>query len=195
MSCSLLVGTIHYSEPMGLNKAIKILEAVLPEPGIGVTYLCIGSDLSTGDSFGPLTGTLLKRMGVPGVIGTLEETVHAKNLEEKLKQIPAGHHVVAIDATMGRLNDVGNIYFLKGPLRPGTAMNKKLPEVGDSTIVFNVAPAGFANFILLGCASLNKVWQGANLLARSICVVNYRRKRMLGSKTPAESIAFKSAAD
>ncbi|MCG8402739.1 MAG: spore protease YyaC [Firmicutes bacterium] len=178
-----LIESIHYGDRTGLYKVIQTLEKILPEPGVNVTYLCIGSDLSTGDCFGPLTGTLLHRLGVPGVTGTLDQTVHAKNLVEKISQIPPDDYIVAVDATLGRIGDVGRLSFINAPLRPGAAMKKDLPPVGHISVVFNAAPAGFANFLVLGCASLNKVWQGANLLARGIGVVSFRRKKTLTTRT------------
>jgi len=177
MTREILADTIHYSEGLGLSKVIRALEVLLPAQDVEVTYLCIGSDLSTGDSFGPLTGTLLKRMGVTGVLGSLDDTVHAKNIADKIEQVPENHFVVAIDAIMGRHKELGCITFINGPLHPGAAMKKNLPPVGDVSILFNVAPAGFANFVMLGCVSLNTVWQGANLLARGISVVSYRREK------------------
>jgi len=177
MTGKTLAEAVHYSEKLGLSKVIRALEVILPAQDVEVTYLCIGSDLSTGDSFGPLTGTLLKRMGITGVLGSLDDTVHAKNMANRIEQVPKGHFVVAIDATMGRHKELGRISFINAPLRPGAAMKKNLPPVGDVSILFNVAPAGFANFMMLGCASLNTVWQGANLLARGISVVSYRRNK------------------
>ncbi len=176
MNKEILTEKIHYAEKFGLSKVILALEAVLPTRDVEVAYLCIGSDLSTGDSFGPLTGTLLKRTGVTGVFGSLDDTIHAKNMADRIAQVPGDRFVVAIDATMGRLREVGRFSFINGPLRPGAAMKKDLPPVGDASILFNVAPAGYANFMALGCASLNTVWQGANLLARSISVIAHRRK-------------------
>lgn len=169
--------SIHYSDRYGLVKALGCLEKILPGPGVDITYFCIGSDLSTGDCFGPLTGTFLKNMGVKNVIGTLDDTVHAKNLEEKLSQVPRGNYIVALDATVGSLSDVGKLSFIRGPIRPGAAMKKELPSVGETSVVFNVAPVGFANFLTLGCVSLNKVWLGSNLLSRAICILSYRRKK------------------
>lgn len=175
----LLVDTIHYSDRYGLTRSLHCLEKMLPAPGVDVTFVCIGSDLSTGDSFGPLTGTLLKGMGIKNVIGSLDDPIHAKNLEEKLMLIPEKSYTMAIDATVGHFRDVGKLSFLLGPVRPGAAMKKDLPPVGETSVVFNVAPLGLANFLTLNCASLNKVWQGSNLLARAICVASFRRKKAL----------------
>ncbi|WP_340371938.1 DUF1256 domain-containing protein [Peribacillus sp. FSL E2-0218] len=52
-----------------------------------MVFLCIGSDRSTGDSFGPLVGTMLKEKQVPyHVFGTLSEPVHALNLKNTLNE-------------------------------------------------------------------------------------------------------------
>lgn len=169
--------SIHYSDNMALVKSLAAIERILPEPGAEITYFCIGSDLSTGDCFGPLTGTLLKNTGAKNVIGSLDDTVHAGNLEEKLLLVPKGSFIVAVDAMMGHYREVGNLSFIKGPIKPGAAFNRELPPVGEASVVLNVAPSGFANFLVLGSCSLNKVWQGANLLARTINLVSYRRKK------------------
>ena len=48
-------------------------------------YLCIGSDRVTGDSLGPLVGTLLlKVQPTLPVIGTLTDPVHALNLNTQI---------------------------------------------------------------------------------------------------------------
>ncbi|MBF7084030.1 spore protease YyaC [Desulfallas sp. Bu1-1] len=173
---------VHFADRYGLIKAVSCLERILPGPEVETTYLCIGSDLSTGDCFGPLTGTLLKRTGFQNVVGTLDATVHAKNLEACLQQLPKEHFIVAIDATMGHYKKVGTLSFIDGPVRPGAAFDRKLPPVGDASVVFNVAPYGIANFWVLGCASLNKVWQASNLLARAINIVAYRRNKLRAPK-------------
>ena len=58
-----------------------------------VLFLCIGSDRSTGDSLGPLTGYFLKNEKLFSentdmvVVGTLMLPVHAVNLEPVLQVI------------------------------------------------------------------------------------------------------------
>lgn len=171
-----LHSSVNYDDKFALNKAIVSLETILPPPGKNISYFCIGSDSSTGDCFGPLTGTLLKRIGITNVIGSLDDTVHAKNMEEKLKQLNDGDYIMAIDATMGHYKDIGKLFFAKEPVRPGAAFQRGLAPVGDASVLFNVAANGFANFLVLGCASLNKVWIASNLLTRAISVITYRRK-------------------
>ena len=51
--------------------------------------MCIGTDRSTGDSLGPLIGYKLREKGMKNarVLGTLEEPVHAMNLEPCMEQL------------------------------------------------------------------------------------------------------------
>ena len=61
----------------------------LISPGQPIVVMCIGSDRSTGDSLGPLTGYKLKkaRLNNISVIGTLNHPVHAANLNITLKKV------------------------------------------------------------------------------------------------------------
>ncbi len=100
-----------------------------------VVFICIGSDRSIADSVGPLVGTMLKEKGIPcPVYGTLEEPVHALNLNQTLKEISRTFdHVllIAIDACIGEKDQVGSLFFKQGPLFPGKAIGKSFPPVGD----------------------------------------------------------------
>lgn len=110
-----------------------------------IVFLCIGSDRYVGDSLGPLVGTMLKESQVPyRVYGTLEEPVHAFNLKGILKEINKQFKkplIFSIDACLGDQNQVGYIIFKEGPLAPGKALEKLLPEVGDYHI------KGMVNYI------------------------------------------------
>ncbi|MFK2826427.1 spore protease YyaC [Bacillus sp. B190/17] len=100
-----------------------------------IIFLCIGSDRSTGDSLGPLVGTMLKEKQIPyHVYGTLEEPIHALNLEKVLKQIHKLHRdplIFGIDACLGNEQQIGYVFFKEEPFIPGNALNKMLPPVGD----------------------------------------------------------------
>ncbi|WP_299092602.1 spore protease YyaC [uncultured Metabacillus sp.] len=110
-----------------------------------VVFLCIGSDRYVGDSLGPLVGTMLKENQVPfRVYGTLEEPVHAFNLKGIVKEIKKQFKkslIFSIDAAIGKENHVGYVLFKEGPLLPGKAVEKMLPEVGDYHFV------GIVNYI------------------------------------------------
>jgi len=123
-----------------MNEAEQ-LDFLIPE-GKNVLFVCIGSDRCTGDSLGPLVGSDLKKLGYT-VMGTLGHTVNATNLEKTLEIIKEKYYdyfVVAIDACLGELKNVGKISIKPGPLKPGAGVGKDLPEVGDMHIV------GIVNF-------------------------------------------------
>lgn len=110
-----------------------------------IIFLCIGSDRSVGDSLGPLVGTMLKEHQVPyRIYGTLENPVHAFNLKETLKEIKKEFKkplIFSVDACLGDQNQVGYVFLKDGPLVPGKALKKVLPEVGDYHII------GMVNYI------------------------------------------------
>ena len=77
-------------------------------PGSELVCLCIGTDRSTGDSLGPLVGTMLEKMAIPSlrIYGTLDEPVHAVNLRAKLAELRrslTNPRIIAVDACLGRL--------------------------------------------------------------------------------------------
>ncbi|MFZ5645864.1 MAG: spore protease YyaC [Bacillota bacterium] len=166
----------HFEEKYIFSSLTKVFYEELPADRETV-FLCIGIDRSAGDSFGPLTGTLLKQMRVPNVVGTLHRPVHAKNLEETCEEIGTGKYVVAIDASLGSAKDLGYLAVKRSPLYPGKAMGKNLPPVGDISVFLNVNIGGIANYIFLQNASLYTVWNGADVVARSISTALYMKKK------------------
>lgn len=166
----------HFEEKFLFSSLTNIFANELPYQR-DIVFLCIGIDRSAGDSFGPLTGTLLKQMMVPNVVGTLEKPVHAKNLLETYNNIEKESFVVAIDASLGSINDLGHLVVKKGPIFPGKAMGVDLPSVGDLSIILNVNIGGIANYLLLQNSSLYMVWKGATAVARSISTALYMIKK------------------
>ncbi|QGQ48724.1 spore protease YyaC [Metabacillus sediminilitoris] len=118
-----------------LARKIKEIICQTPHEDNDIVILCIGSDRYVGDSLGPLVGTMLKESRVPfRVYGTLEEPVHAFNLKGILKEINKQFKkplIFSIDASIGDKDQVGYVRFKEGPLTPGKALEKMLPEVGD----------------------------------------------------------------
>ncbi|EGK10376.1 spore protease YyaC [Kroppenstedtia eburnea] len=149
--------------------------------------ICIGTDRSTGDSLGPLVGTQLEEMAAPflRVYGTLDEPVHAVNLENtliRLKKEMRNPRVIAVDACLGQLSSVGWIQVGNGPVRPGAGVNKQLPEVGQVHVTGIVNVAGFMEYFVLQNTRLSMVMKMANVIASAIHSVaeteNSRRKSL-----------------
>lgn len=100
-----------------------------------IVFICIGTDQSTGDSFGPFVGKYLteSEFSYP-VYGTIEHPVDALNLKQVLEIVKIQHDnpiIVAIDASVANERHIGKIFFKQGALRPGKYAMKILPMVGD----------------------------------------------------------------
>lgn len=117
-----------------LQSAINAVQ----KPYNKIIFFCIGTDRSTGDSYGPLVGHMLKqKLNNPNVeiYGTLHNPVHAINIEENLNTIDTENNlVIAIDAALGDKEEIGEIK-IKKYVRPGKGVGKKLPNVGDIGII------------------------------------------------------------
>lgn len=139
-----------------------------------IVCVCIGTDRSTGDSLGPLVGSILQKnqfhhLGT--VYGTLDEPVHALNLSDKVHLIQQHHpdsFVIAIDACLGQLKSVGSIQVSQGAMKPGAGVNKDLPEVGHLSITGIVNVSGFMEYLVLQNTRLSLVMNMAEIIAESI---------------------------
>lgn len=133
-----------------------------------IVMLCIGTDRVTGDSLGPIIGYKLSRYTPNGIViyGTLDNPVHAKNLEETINEIYSSHKnplIIAIDASLGKTESVGYLTVGKGHLRPGAGVNKHLPEVGDMFITGIVNINGMLGTISIQNTRLSIVMKMADI--------------------------------
>lgn len=162
------VPRIHVDEEEAELRLGRVLRDCLAEPWRQkqeILFLCIGTDRSTGDALGPLAGSQLAALeGATGgrvrVQGTLDAPVHASNLHEvvrTLREAPERPYVVAIDACLGRAENVGCLTVRPGPLLPGTGVNKTLPPVGDLQVLGVVNVGGFMEYFVLQNTRLSAV--------------------------------------
>jgi putative sporulation protein YyaC len=138
-----------------------------------IVVMCIGTDRSTGDSLGPLVGDMLTKwkMSDIHVFGTLDFPVHARNLEETLKNAYETYckpYIIAVDASLGVLEHVGCISVGRGPIKPGAGLKKDLPAVGDMHITGVVNTGGFMDFFVLQSTRLSVVMKMAEVIARGL---------------------------
>jgi putative sporulation protein YyaC len=110
-----------------------------------IVIVNIGTDKVIGDSVAPLLGTFLKNYSLNwSVYGTLDDPIHAVNLNEKLKIIHKTHpnaFIIGIDACLGNKKDIVPISLRESPVRPGKGVGKDLTEVGDISILARVEEA------------------------------------------------------
>lgn len=138
-----------------------------------IIFLCIGTDRSTGDSLGPLVGEKLKFLDRENIFfyGNLEKPIHAKNLSDTISYIYSTHenpYIIAIDACLGSLQNVGKVFIEAKPLFPGAAMNKDLPKVGDLSITGIVNISGALEFMVLQNTRLYTVMKLADVISNGI---------------------------
>jgi putative sporulation protein YyaC len=134
--------------------------------------LCIGSDRYIGDCLGPLVGTALEKMKLEcPIIGTLENPVHAINLRKQLSYIESTypkHKIIALDACLGAEENIGCIQLKADCLYPGKGVGKKLPAVGDLSIVGIVDSCENEEFLFLHNVRLNLIMKMSEVIAKGI---------------------------
>ncbi|HZK42865.1 MAG TPA: spore protease YyaC [Syntrophomonadaceae bacterium] len=185
--CSTLINSYsyHYDELLCFSKLEKALFSFTMEMNKDfskdIIYLCIGTDRATGDCLGPLVGTRLKTLSpLAHIFGTLENPTHATNLVHTIDYIEKTFNkplIIAVDASLGKADRIGFINVKRGGLKPGTALKKVLPEVGDFHISGVVNVAGFLEQIVLQNTRLYTVYAMANIIAKSLHLANYRYER------------------
>ena len=150
------------------------LKKTLPPAAFTPVILCIGSDLSVGDSLGPVTGTKLKeKLGGINcfVYGTLSKPITAhevKYMNEFLKSTHPNCPVIAVDAAVGIAGDIGLIKIAKRAIKPGSGANKKLSKVGDISIMGIVAERSVFNYSLFSATRLNIIYKMSEIISEGI---------------------------
>ena len=153
---------------------VLALRKILPQVEAAPVIVCIGSDLSVGDSLGPVTGTKLKER-LKGqnvyVYGTLAKPITAHEVKYTNQFIRITHPdstVIAIDAAVGTAGDIGLIKVAKRGLKPGSGANKRLAKVGDVSVMGIVAEKSLFNYSLFSATRLNIVYKMAEIIADGV---------------------------
>jgi putative sporulation protein YyaC len=157
----------------------NVLSASMKEYHKNIVFVCIGTDRSTGDSFGPLIGYKLNSLRYSNVhvFGTLDTPVHAKNLDEVLEEIRLKINkpfIIAVDACLGKMESVGYVTVGSGPIKPGSGVKKELTPVGDMNITGIVNFGGFMDFLVLQNTRLSLVMKMADIVTGGIKSVLFK---------------------
>lgn len=136
-------------------------------------FFCIGTNLVSGDSLGPLIGSQLKQLHLPhtAIYGTWEQPVHALNLEKTWKDAKKKHPgscFIAIDASFGSHKHMGHICIDNRPVLPGRGVGKNLPPIGDIAITGIVCPNCFLRHKHLERIPLSFIQRQANAITSGI---------------------------
>lgn len=165
---------VHIDSPLAGDIFRDYFHRILSDMygGSQVVVLCIGTDRSTGDSLGPLVGERLKdNCPYAEVFGNLAKPVHATNLLKTLAHLESHYidpFIIAIDASLGRSENVGTIKLAPGTLKPGAGVNKDLPEVGNFHITGIVNIGGFMEYMVLQNTRLFTVVKMADIISDGI---------------------------
>ncbi|MGI6513825.1 MAG: spore protease YyaC [Syntrophomonadaceae bacterium] len=131
-----------YTDPQLEKGLAMVLKSILGSYQNRVIVLCIGTDANIADSLGPLVGTMLVEAGsLLPIYGTLDQPLHARNLKSRLELIQKDHPgflELAVDASVGKKEEIGSIEIKNGGVHPGRALRKRLPQVGHISILGKV---------------------------------------------------------
>lgn len=157
--------------PQGVCLTLNRLLSKYNKPPV---IICIGSDLSVGDSLGPVTGTMLKQQ-LAGlncyVYGTLAKPVTAhevKYINEFMKATHPDSPIIAIDAAVGAAGDIGLIKLANAGIKPGSGANKQLATVGNVSIMGIVAEKSVFNYSLFSTTRLNIIYKMAAIISEGV---------------------------
>ncbi|MFS0821101.1 spore protease YyaC [Bacillus sp. 1P02SD] len=164
--------------------ALKINSMLPPKTDQPIVIFCIGTDRSTGDCLGPLIGSKIIEKGLSHfhVYGTLDEPIHAVNLQDKIEEMKQNYSdpfIIGIDACLGRLKSVGFITIGEGPIKPGAGVNKELTPIGDMHITGIVNVSGFMEFFVLQNTRLNLVMKLADTISNGIYRAEHKYLRKM----------------
>lgn len=126
---------VHYKNNFA---AIKIAHYIAEYLNNNSAIVCIGTDKCIIDSLGPLIGTMLsKEKNSVDIYGTLNEPIHAINLQESIDKIRNKNYdnIIAIDACLSNTKKQGVLEIRKGAIKPGQGIGKKLPNIGNISII------------------------------------------------------------
>ncbi len=109
-------------------------------------FVCIGTVAKEIDKLGPIAGSMIRdKCAHAQVYGTLLAPIHAKNLRSELPKIRGENSKrieIAVDASSGTCDDVGKIRLRRGALKPGKALGRNLPPIGDYALTGVVTEFG-----------------------------------------------------
>lgn len=122
----------------------KIIQCILDELNTydELVVINIGTDKCIGDSFGPLLGTFLLESNLKNIksYGTLQDPIHALNLQKIIPKIIKNHpnaYIIGTDACISNTLDIEKEFVKFShslPIKPGAGVGKSLPAVGNSSI-------------------------------------------------------------
>lgn len=161
---------------------IELLELLMTNTNhLPLAIVCIGTDRATGDCLGPLVGTALKKKkDFVEVYGTLENPIHAQNLHT-IKHLKDTHFIIAIDASLGKQENIRYATIENTPMQPGIGVGKELFAIGDISITGIVNFKSHMNMTVLQNTRLYHVVELSDMITKVItkAVKQYKLRNRL----------------
>lgn len=184
--------TINYKETGVVWKLSNFFLDQIPFDHPNLVFCCIGTDRSTGDALGPMTGSFLTQLSsFPfQIVGTLDNPLHALNIEEITQELldsPSKPFIIAIDACLGNSGNIGQIIVHPGPLYPGKAVKKELPPIGEISIKAVVNIGGFMEYNVLQSTRLNITFEMGKVISRALLLAWHRYNLKIINKSNSNS--------
>lgn len=134
-----------------------------------IVIVCFGTNAISGDALGPMVGTILtQKYNVSAfVYGTEDCNVNGKNMASWLdfiKTVHKGALFVAVDASVGAKNKIGQIVVREDGVCPSGVTGKKA-RFGDIGVLGIVAQNGGDSLMRLMCVSPLKVAEMADKIS------------------------------
>ena len=158
-----------------LTESLRKHLTIPKEAGRHILIVCIGTDRSTGDSFGPFTGSLLRSTSrYPYIYGTLMHPIHRRNFLARTSPLFdrfTDPYIIAVDASLGSAEHIGSIRVRQGSIRPAAAFAGDLPPIGDLAVTGIVGVGGAYDYHTLQSTRLGLVAHMASQLAAALTAV------------------------
>lgn len=157
------------------NAAQLIAKKLSAAAGEKCVFLCIGASGVVSDSLGPKVGSILNESQTRPLVvyGDGGGNVNAVNVSLAEKFVRAMHpdkKIVVVDAAVGDSTEVGCVVVKQGGVCPGAATDKKLPQVGDVSVLGVVSMRGAENFYRSHADRVSLVDKMAQTIAEAIMI-------------------------
>lgn len=141
-----------------------------------IIIIGIGTDKDTMDCLGCLVGTLATtKCENIKVYGTLQEPIHALNIDKRIGSILETHKnsfIVGIDACLGSEEDYMKVIYKDKPIRPGAGIGKNLINVGDVSLVCVLGNSSSSFIFPSNSSRLFNTWIGAEFISEILSTID-----------------------
>ncbi|MBC2580234.1 spore protease YyaC [Clostridium sp. DJ247] len=165
---------VNYKNPLAYYEIACFLKYYINKDSV---IVCIGTDRYVVDSLGPLVGTMLKDKNLPlPIYGTVNNPIHALNIDKKLLEIKSRHsksNIVAVDACLGSEKTIGEIEARNYSIHPGKGVGRSLPSVGNCSIIGITNLSNSDDILSLNSVKLSFVMDMAKIITKSIIHAYY----------------------